>query len=103
MNSHQRLIDLPADRLLGVAKFGYGERELIQHLPTTKSHGILRLCHRRPTTTGMRWQKAWRGALWVVGEESGWEGCDWMRREARTRDCFSLILCLRLSGGGLRR
>ena len=20
------------------------------------------------TTTGMRWQKAWRGALWVVGE-----------------------------------
>jgi hypothetical protein len=55
------------------------------------------------TTTGMRWQKAWRGALWVVGESSGWEGCDWMRREARTRDCFSLILCLRLSGGGLRR
>ena len=26
------------------------------------------------TTTGMRWQKAWRGALWVVGEGSGWEG-----------------------------
>jgi hypothetical protein len=68
------------------------------------------------TTTRMRWQKAWRGALWVVGEGSGWEGCDWivaegsgwkgwdwMRREARTRDCFSFRLCLRLSGGGLRR
>jgi len=55
------------------------------------------------TTTGMRWQKAWRGALWVVGEGSGCEGWDWMRREARTRDCFSLMLCLRLSGGGLRR
>ena len=60
------------------------------------------------TTTGMRWQKACRGALWVVvegngWEGSGWEGCDWMRREARTRDCFSLMLCLRLSGGGLRR
>ncbi len=23
------------------------------------------------TTTGMRWQKAWRGALWVVGEGGG--------------------------------
>ncbi len=23
------------------------------------------------TTTGMRWQKAWRGALWVVGEVGG--------------------------------
>ncbi len=55
------------------------------------------------TTTGMRLQKAWRGALWVVVEGNGWEGCDWMRREARTRGCFSLILCLRLSGGGLRR
>ena len=55
------------------------------------------------TTTGMRWQKAWRGALWVVVKGSGWEGCDWMRREARTRDCFSFRLCLRLSGGGLRR
>ncbi len=41
--------------------------------------------------------------LWVVGEGRGWEGCDWMRREARTRDCVSLRLCLRLSGGGLRR
>ncbi len=56
--------------LLGVAKVGEGERELSQHLPAPKGHGILRLCHRR-TTTGMRWQKAWRGALWVVGEGSG--------------------------------
>jgi hypothetical protein len=55
------------------------------------------------TTTGIRWQKAWRGALWVVVIGSGWEGCDWMRREARTRDCLALRLCLRLSGGGLRR
>ena len=43
------------------------------------------------TTTGIRWQKAWRGALWVVVIGSGWEGCDWMRREARTRDCFSFM------------
>jgi hypothetical protein len=34
-------------RLLGVAKVGECERELSQHLPTTKSGGILRLCHRR--------------------------------------------------------
>jgi hypothetical protein len=40
------------------------------------------------TTTGVRWQKAWRGAWWVVREGSGWEGCDWMRRDARTGDCF---------------
>ncbi len=33
-------------RLLGVAKVGECERELSQHLPTTKSGGILRLCHR---------------------------------------------------------
>jgi hypothetical protein len=32
---------------LGVAKVGKGERELNQHLPTTKSGGVLRLCHRR--------------------------------------------------------
>ncbi len=32
---------------LGVAKVGECERELSQHLPTTKSGGILRLCHRR--------------------------------------------------------
>jgi hypothetical protein len=25
-------------------------------------------------TTGMRWQKAWRGALWVVGEGVGKKG-----------------------------
>ncbi len=31
----------------GVAKVGYGERELNQHLPTTKSGSVLRLCHRR--------------------------------------------------------
>ena len=56
------------------------------------------------TTTGMRWQKAWRGALWwVVGEGGKEDGCDWRRREARTRDCLSFKLCLRLSGGGLRR
>jgi hypothetical protein len=30
-----------------VAKVGECERELSQHLPTTKSRGILRLCHRR--------------------------------------------------------
>ncbi len=34
-------------RLLGVAKVGECERELSQHLPTTKSGSILRLCHRR--------------------------------------------------------
>ena len=34
-------------RLLGVAKVGECERELSQHLPTTKSGGILRLCYRR--------------------------------------------------------
>ncbi len=28
------------------------------------------------TTTGMRWQKVWRGALWVVEEDSGCDGCD---------------------------
>jgi hypothetical protein len=33
--------------LLGVAKVGGCERELSQHLPTTTSVGILRLCHRR--------------------------------------------------------
>ncbi len=33
--------------LLGVAKVDECERELSQHLPTTKSGGILRLCHRR--------------------------------------------------------
>jgi hypothetical protein len=33
--------------LLGVAKVGQGERQLSQHLPTTKSRSILRLCHRR--------------------------------------------------------
>ena len=32
---------------MGVAKVGEGERELDQHLSTTKSGGILRLCHRR--------------------------------------------------------
>jgi hypothetical protein len=32
---------------LGVAKVGECERELSQHLPTTKSGGILRLCYRR--------------------------------------------------------
>ena len=32
---------------MGVAKVGKGERELNQHLPTTKSGGVLRLCHRR--------------------------------------------------------
>ena len=30
-----------------VAKIGYGERELDQHLSTPKSGSILRLCHRR--------------------------------------------------------
>ncbi len=62
------------------------ERELNQHLPTTKSGGILRLCHRR--------------------NHHGYalaEGVEGLRGEARTRDCSSLILCLRLSGGGLRR
>jgi hypothetical protein len=34
-------------RLLGVVKVGECEGELSQHLPTTKSSGILRLCHRR--------------------------------------------------------
>jgi hypothetical protein len=34
-------------RLLGVVKVGECERELSQHLSTTKSGGILRLCHRR--------------------------------------------------------
>ncbi len=34
-------------QLLGVAKVGECERELRQHLLTTKSGGILRLCHRR--------------------------------------------------------
>ncbi len=33
--------------LLGVAKVGECERELSQQLSTTKSGGILRLCHRR--------------------------------------------------------
>ena len=32
---------------MGVAKVGECERELSQHLPTAKSGGILRLCHRR--------------------------------------------------------
>ncbi len=32
---------------LGVAKVGEGEREFNQHLPTAKSGGVLRLCHRR--------------------------------------------------------
>ncbi len=32
---------------MGVAKVGYGERELNQHLLTTKSGGVLRRCHRR--------------------------------------------------------
>ncbi len=32
---------------MGVAKVGECERELSQHLPTTKNGGILRLCHRR--------------------------------------------------------
>ncbi len=26
------------------------------------------------TTTGMRWQKAWRGALWVVRKAVGGKG-----------------------------
>jgi hypothetical protein len=34
-------------RLLGVAKVGECERELSQHLPTTKRGGILHLYHRR--------------------------------------------------------
>jgi hypothetical protein len=46
----------------------------------------------------------WEGCDWIVGKAVGGKGViDWMRREARTRDCFSLRLCLRLSGGGLRR
>ncbi len=32
---------------MGVAKVDEGERELSQHLPAPKGHGILRLCHRR--------------------------------------------------------
>ncbi len=87
---------------MGVAKVGEGERELNQHLAPPKA-AAYSASATDATTTGMRWQKAWRGALWVVGEGSGCEGWDWMRREARTRDCFSLMLCLRLSGGGLRR
>ncbi len=51
--------------MLGVAKVGEGERELDQHLATAKSGSILRLAT-DATTTGMRWQKAWRGALWVT-------------------------------------
>ncbi len=98
-------------RLLGVAKVGECERELSQHLSTTKSGGILRLCYRRnhygyALAEGVEGcivgsgGRQWVGRQW---EGSGWEGCDWMRREARTRECFSLMLCLRLSGGGLRR
>ncbi len=34
-------------RLLGVAKVGECERELSQHLTTTKRGGIFRLCYRR--------------------------------------------------------
>jgi hypothetical protein len=55
------------------------------------------------TTTGMRWQKAWRRALWVMGVGKVTEGWDWMRREARIRVCLVFRLCLRLSGGVLRR
>jgi hypothetical protein len=52
------------------------------------------------TTTGMRWQKAWRGALWgvVVGGEEGW--CDWMRRGARVRDSVFRRLCLSVTVWG---
>ncbi len=32
---------------MGVVKVGEGERELSQHLPTTKRRGIFRLRHRR--------------------------------------------------------
>jgi hypothetical protein len=40
------------------------------------------------TTTGtMRWQKAWRGALWVMGVGEVTEGWDLRRREARIRVC----------------
>ncbi len=46
------------------------------------------------TTTGMRWQKAWGGALWVIGNGVKKKGWDYKRREARTRDCLSFQLCL---------
>jgi hypothetical protein len=55
------------------------------------------------TTTGIRWQKAWRGAVWVREVGRAQDGLDCRRREARTRVCFVLWICLWLSGGGLRR
>jgi hypothetical protein len=51
-------------------------------------------------TTGMGWQKARRGALWVTGWSKSKDGWDCKRREERIRVCLVLELYLWLSGGG---
>ncbi len=55
------------------------------------------------TITGMRWQKAWRGALWVTKVGKPKDRWDWRRETARTRVCLVFWFFLLLSGGGLRR
>ncbi len=85
-----------------VAKVGYGERELDQHLFTPKGGSIFRLCHRRYHHGYALVEGVERG---VVGDRGGGteKGWDCKRREARTRDCLSFQLCLWPSEGGLRR
>ena len=39
--------------------------------------------------------------MWVTVGGRVKAGCDWRRREARTRVCLVLVLCLWLSGGGV--
>ena len=54
---------------MGVAKVGEGERELDQHLATSKSCSILRLCHRRDHHGYALAEGMERG---VVGDKGWW-------------------------------
>ncbi len=59
---------------MGVAKVGECECELSQHLPTTKSGGILRLCYRR-NHYGYALAEGVEGCIVGSGVEgNGWEG-----------------------------
>ncbi len=71
--------------------------------PSQKRWHIPPLPQTHPPRVIMRWQKACRGALWVIAVGGAREGWDCKRREAQTRDCLSFQLCLWLSGGWLRR